>query len=162
MFEASSERTYLFILFPSLHTIIISLLILFSGRTEAKPFPSRLIFGIQTIRRLPWAFSPDHPPPPQLGSSRLCISVLVNHMRLQDRKGSFVICCYLFIGKQTPQDGSSSKEPTCQCRRRGFSLWVGKIPVEGHGNPLQYSCMENSIDRGACWATFHRVAKSQT
>ena len=125
MFEASSERTYLFILFPSLHTIIISLLILFSGRTEAKPFPSRLIFGIQTIRRLPWAFSPDHPPPPQLGSSRLCISVLVNHMRLQDRKGSFVICCYLFIGKQTPQDGSSSKEPTCQCRRHGLGRFPG-------------------------------------
>ena len=38
----------------------------------------------------------------------------------------------------------------------------GRSPVEGHGNPLQYSCLENSMDRGACWATFHRVAKSQT
>ena len=33
---------------------------------------------------------------------------------------------------------------------------------EGHGNPLQYSCLENSMDRGAWWATVHRVAKSRT
>ena len=35
---------------------------------------------------------------------------------------------------------------------------VGSIPGGGHGNPLQYSCLENSMDRGAWWATFHRVA----
>ena len=33
---------------------------------------------------------------------------------------------------------------------------------EGNGNPLQYSCLENSMDRGAWWATVHGVAKSQT
>ena len=33
---------------------------------------------------------------------------------------------------------------------------------EGNGNPLQYSCLENPMDRGAWWATVHRVAKSQT
>ena len=32
----------------------------------------------------------------------------------------------------------------------------------GHGNPLQYSCLENSMDRGTWWATLHRVAKSRT
>ena len=32
----------------------------------------------------------------------------------------------------------------------------------GHGNPLQYSCLENSMDRGAWWATVHGVAKSRT
>ena len=32
----------------------------------------------------------------------------------------------------------------------------------GHGNPLQYSCLENPMDRGAWWATVHGVAKSQT
>ena len=32
----------------------------------------------------------------------------------------------------------------------------------GHGNPLQYSCLENPMDRGAWWATVHRVAKSRT
>ena len=33
---------------------------------------------------------------------------------------------------------------------------------EGKGNPLQYSCLENPMDRGACWATVHRVTKSWT
>ena len=59
----------------------------------------------------------------------------------------------------------SSKEPTCQCRRykrRGFNPWVGKIPGEEHGNPLQYSCLENSMDRGAWWATVHGVAQRWT
>ena len=35
-------------------------------------------------------------------------------------------------------------------------------PGGGHGNALQYSCLENSMDRGAWWARVHRVAKSQT
>jgi len=60
----------------------------------------------------------------------------------------------------------SGKESSCQCRRYkrwGFDPWVGKIPTRvGNGNPLQYSCLENSIDRGAWWATVYGVAKSQT
>ena len=39
---------------------------------------------------------------------------------------------------------------------------LGSIPGEGNGNPLQYSCLENSMDRGPWWATVHGVAKSQT
>ena len=35
-------------------------------------------------------------------------------------------------------------------------------PGGGHGNPLQYSCLENPTDRGAWWAAVHRVTKSQT
>ena len=38
----------------------------------------------------------------------------------------------------------------------------GSSPGEGNGNPLQYSCLENSIDRGAWQATVHGVAKGQT
>ena len=38
----------------------------------------------------------------------------------------------------------------------------GRSPGEGHGNPPQYSCLENPMDRGAWRATVHRVAKSQT
>ena len=37
----------------------------------------------------------------------------------------------------------------------------GRSPREGSGNPLQYSCLENPMDRGAWWATVHRVAISQ-
>ena len=39
---------------------------------------------------------------------------------------------------------------------------LGRSPGGGHGNPLQYSCLENPMDRGAWQATVHRVAKSQT
>ena len=38
----------------------------------------------------------------------------------------------------------------------------GRSPGEGNGNPLQYSCLENPMDQGTCWATVHGVAKSQT
>ena len=39
---------------------------------------------------------------------------------------------------------------------------LGRSPEETHGNPLQYSCLENPMDRGAWRATVHEVAKSQT
>ena len=39
---------------------------------------------------------------------------------------------------------------------------LGRSPEGGHGNSLQYSCLENPMDRGAWWAMIHRVAKSQT
>ena len=42
-----------------------------------------------------------------------------------------------------------------QCRRPGS----GRSPREGHGNPLQYSCLENPMDRGAWWATVHGAAR---
>ena len=38
----------------------------------------------------------------------------------------------------------------------------GSIPGGGHGNPLQYSCLENPMDRGAWWPTVHKVAKKRT
>ena len=38
----------------------------------------------------------------------------------------------------------------------------GRSPEGGHGNPLQYSCLDNPMDRGAWWATVHRVAKGRT
>ena len=39
---------------------------------------------------------------------------------------------------------------------------LGRSPGEGNGNPLQYSCLENHMDRGAWWATVHGVTKSLT
>ena len=39
---------------------------------------------------------------------------------------------------------------------------LGRCPVGGHGNPLQYSCLENPMDREACWATVNGAAKSWT
>ena len=39
---------------------------------------------------------------------------------------------------------------------------LGRSPREGHGSPLQYSCLESPMDRGAWWVIAHRVAKSET
>ena len=47
-------------------------------------------------------------------------------------------------------------------RDAGSTLGSGRFSGGGHGNPLQYSCLENPMDRGACTATVHGVAKSQT
>ena len=59
--------------------------------------------------------------------------------------------------------GTSGKERTYQCRRRnrhGFDPWVGKIPWRRPWQPTPVFL--NPIDRGAWWATVHRVTKSQT
>ena len=47
-------------------------------------------------------------------------------------------------------------------RDMGSIPGLGRSPEGGHPNPLQYSCLENPKDRGAWWATVHRVTKSQT
>ena len=60
---------------------------------------------------------------------------------------------------------ANEKQPICQHRRHrrhSFILGLEKSPGGGHGNPLQYSCLENPMDRGAWWATVHEVAKSRT
>ena len=61
--------------------------------------------------------------------------------------------------------GTSSEGHTCQCRRdksSWFDPWFRKIPWRRACNPLQYSCLENSTDRGTRKAIVHRVAKSWT
>ena len=57
---------------------------------------------------------------------------------------------------------SSGKESTCQCRRCRFDPWVWKILGVGNANPFQYSCLENSMDREAWWATVHVMAELDT
>ena len=56
----------------------------------------------------------------------------------------------------------SGKESSCQCRRHGFDLWVGKIPWRRKCNPLQYSCLENPMDTGAWQVIVRGVTKSWT
>ena len=58
--------------------------------------------------------------------------------------------------------GSDGKESTSNSGELGLIPGLGRSPGEGHGSPLQYSCLENPMDRGAWRATVHRVAKSQT
>ena len=47
-------------------------------------------------------------------------------------------------------------------RDAGLTHGLGRSPGERHGHPLQYSFLENPLDRGACWATVHGVAQSWT
>ena len=58
--------------------------------------------------------------------------------------------------------GTSSKQPACQAGDAGSISGSGRPPGEGNGNPLQYFCLENPMDRGAWWASVHGVTKSQT
>ena len=58
--------------------------------------------------------------------------------------------------------GSDSKESVCNAGYLGLIPGLGRSPGGGHGNPLQYSCLENPVDRGAQQAAVHGVAKSQT
>ena len=55
---------------------------------------------------------------------------------------------------------SVSKESACSAGDLGLIPGLERCPGEGNGNPLQYSCLENPMDRGAWWATIHGVAKS--
>ena len=58
--------------------------------------------------------------------------------------------------------GSDGKESACNAGDPGSVPGSGRSPGERNGYLLQYSCLENSMDRGAWWATIHGVAKSQT
>ena len=57
--------------------------------------------------------------------------------------------------------GSDGTESACNSEVLGSIPRSGRFPEEGHGKPLQYSCLENSMDRGVWQATIHGVAKSQ-
>ena len=54
--------------------------------------------------------------------------------------------------------GSDNKESTCDAGGPGSVPGLGRSPAEGSGNPLQYSCLENPMDREAWWAPVHGVA----
>ena len=58
--------------------------------------------------------------------------------------------------------GSDSKVSAYSVGNTGSIPGLGRSTGEGNGNPLQYSCLENSMDWGAWWATVHGIAKSRT
>ena len=59
-------------------------------------------------------------------------------------------------------DSSDGKESACNVRDPSSIPGLGRSPGEGNGNPLQYSCLENSMNRGVWRATVHGIAKSWT
>ena len=81
----------------------------------------------------------------EASASRTVLPVLVS------REG-YIVRREIVIKIKTVPGGTSGKESACQRRRPkicGFDPRVGKILWRGHGNPLQYSCLENCMDRGA-------------
>ena len=75
---------------------------------------------------------------------------------------SFIYFCF-YLSRDSPA-GSVGKESACNAGDTGDMGLIpgpGRSPGEGKGNPLQYSCLGNSLDRRAWWATVHGVTKSQ-
>ena len=67
---------------------------------------------------------------------------------------------FIFLGSKITADGDCSHEITRRLLLgRKVMTNLDSIFREGNGTPLQYSCLENPMDRGAWWATVHRVAK---
>ena len=58
--------------------------------------------------------------------------------------------------------GSDGKKSACSAGDLTLIPGLGRCPGERNGNPLQYSCLENSMERGAWWAIIHGVPKSRT
>ena len=64
--------------------------------------------------------------------------------------------CLFGLGWGLP-GGSGGKESACNAGDQGLTPGAGRVPGEGNGNLLQYSCLGNPMDRGAWWATVHGV-----
>ena len=64
--------------------------------------------------------------------------------------------------KQLSSSSSRVKASDCNAENLGSISESERSPGEGNGHPLQYSCLENPMDRGAWWAPVHGVTKSQT
>ena len=85
-----------------------------------------------------------------------CITLLRLPQWLRSKE--FLQCRKLFLQRNSRQQRTSAMQKTIP----GSIPRSGRSPGGGHGNPPQYSCLENTMDRGAWRATVHRVAKSQT
>ena len=76
----------------------------------------------------------------------------------------YFLCTHYVLG--TPRDigdyGSDGEESAWNAGDAGSIPGSGRSPGEVNGNPLQYSCLENPMDRGACWAMVHGVTKCWT
>ena len=76
------------------------------------------------------------------------------------------LCLFIYIridsclGIRINPHSSVGKESACNVGDLGLIPGYGRSPGEGNGNPFQYSCLENPMDRGAWRATVHRIART--
>ena len=85
----------------------------------------------------------------------------MDHGLMMDHETVFPHSSYESSYEDFPHS-SVGKESACNAGDLGWIPGSGRSPGEGNGNPLQYSCLENPMDRGAWWATAHGVARSWT
>ena len=71
------------------------------------------------------------------------------------------LIAHVYVKKSFPC-GSDGEESACNAGDLGSISGLGRSPGEGNGNPLQYSCLEKSMDKGAWQAAAHGITKSQT
>ena len=81
---------------------------------------------------------------------------------IYDTQAIMYVCIkrYIHMNMGFPR-GADGKESACDAGDPGLIPELGRSPGEGNGNPLQYYLLENSMDRGAWWATAHGVAQSR-
>ena len=107
-----------------------------------KSFISLLTFSWSMWDLAPW--TGIKPRPPALGMQSL------SHCTAREVLRLIYIWSQINMHESLPR-WLSGKESACQVRRCDLIMRVRKIPWEGNGNPLQYSCLENPLDRGEWW-----------
>ena len=115
-----------------------------------------------------WRPATAAPPPPNVsrGTTFSRLGRSAQHLRqvnIMSRKSLSFRVPALWMGSPHGEPGdSASKASAHNARDLGLFPWLGRSPGEGNGNPLQYSCLENPMVRGAWQSTVHGVAKSRT
>ena len=115
------------------------------------------------VHRVSDAIQPSHPlsPPSPPAFNLSQHHGLLFGQSKQGKQGQSQCAKSLDQGMGFP-GGSEDKASACNAGDLGSIPGLGRSPGEGNGNPFQYSCLKNPMDRGAWRATVHGVAKSQT
>ena len=138
-------------------------------------FPSIRVFSNESVLRIRWpkfwSFSFSISPSNEYSGlisfrmdwlDLLAVQGTLNSLlQRHSSKASILQCSAFFIVHLFP-GGPDGKASACNAGDLGSISGSGRSPGEGNGNPLQYSCLENSMDEGAWWAAVHRVTKRLT
>ena len=116
--------------------------------------------GHQSLAFLDLQMNPSNPCPCHHITFSLCVRVFIWNISLLIK--TLTMGCVRIGRILIIFPGSDGKESACSARDAGSIPGLGRSPGEGNSNPLQYSGLENSMDRGAWRAVVHGFAKSWT